>query len=67
MTPSEQFLTMRLVRTRIDVDAAGDLIRIETRKDDRTELVLTRTSRVATSSEYLTATGTSRQLSASAV
>jgi hypothetical protein len=58
MTIIEQFMTMRLVRSRIGVDNDRDLVRIETRKCDRTGLVLTRTTKIPPSKAYLAAAGT---------
>ncbi len=55
MTPAEQFLTMRVVRTRVEVDARGELVRVETRRCDRTGLVLTRAAVLPPSEEYLRA------------
>jgi hypothetical protein len=46
MATDEQFLAMTLVRSRIKEDHNGDLIRIETRRCERTGLVLTRTTAV---------------------
>lgn len=57
MSPAEQFATMRLLRRRIDTDREGNLLRVETRKCDRTGLVLTRTTPVEPSAEMLAAFG----------
>lgn len=55
MTPSEQFATMRLLKSRVETNQEGDLVRIETRKCDRTGLVLTRRFEVEPSRGYLVA------------
>lgn len=55
MTPAEQFLTMRLVASRVGVDGDGDLVRTETRRCYRTGLTLTRAAYVAPSDDYLAA------------
>jgi len=55
MTPAGQFASMALVRTRIEEDGDGNVIRIETRKCARTGLVLTRTSGIMASEQYLAA------------
>lgn len=55
MTTIAQFLTMDFVSSRVEVDAQGNLVRIETRKCDRTGLKLTHTYPVPASKEYLTA------------
>ena len=54
-TALEQFLTMRPMRTRVALDDDGDLVRVETRKCDRTGLTLTRSSKVAPAQAYLRA------------
>lgn len=55
MTPADQFATMRPVRSLIEVDGDGELVRVETRKCDRTGLVLTRRGPVSPSEAYLAA------------
>ena len=55
MSPIDQFATMRLVHRRIDTDQNGNLVRIETRKCDRTGLVRVRPVPVPPSEEYLAA------------
>lgn len=55
MTPADQFATMRPVRSLVEVDGDGELVRVETRKCDRTGLVLTRRSLVPPSEAYLAA------------
>lgn len=55
MSPADQFANMRLLGRRIDTDKDGNLVRVETRKCDRTSLVLTRTLQVAASEQYLRA------------
>lgn len=54
MTTTEQFLSMTFVKSRTDTDRAGNLIRVETRKCDRTGLTLTRTSAIPSTPQGFT-------------
>lgn len=55
MTSTQQFLTMTFVKSRTEEDDDGNLIRVETRKCDRTGLTVTGRFPVKASKEYLAA------------
>lgn len=55
MTSTQQFLSMTFVKSRTEEDNDGNLIRVETRKCDRTGLTVTGRFPVKASKEYLAA------------
>lgn len=55
MTTTESFLSMTFVKSRVEEDTEGNLIRVETRKCDRTGLTVTGRFPVRASKEYLAA------------
>lgn len=55
MTSHQAFLSMPFLRSRIEEDNEGNLVRVETRKCDRTGLTVTGRFPVKASKEYLAA------------